>query len=172
VSPDPDDPTRETRPPRGGGARARDPQEVASHPGDFEGFLFWRASLRWQRMITGALKPFGLTHVQWMLLVGAWMMELGEGREPSQRELAEHNATDVMMTSQVLAVLEKRGLVVRRVDPADRRVRRVTVTPEGVELARHSLLVVDEADSEFFAQIGSPGSLIEPLRKLAAWEGP
>lgn len=144
--------------------------ELAGRPGDFEGFLFWRASLRWQRMMTAVLRPFELTHVQWALLMGAWMMEIDEGRPPSQRELAEHAATDVMMTSQVLATLEKRGLVVRRQDPADKRIRRVSATAEGVDLADRALAVVAPADVAFFSQIGPPGSLIEPLRKLADWE--
>lgn len=149
----------------------RDARRIAGSPGDFEGFLFWRASLRWQRMITAVLRPFNLTHVQWVLLVGAWLMEIDDGQAPSQRELAEHNATDVMMTSQVLGTLEKRGLIVRPRDPRDKRVRRVSATPEGAELAERSLAVVDAADTEFFSQIGEPGSLIGPLRKLAAWDG-
>jgi DNA-binding MarR family transcriptional regulator len=147
------------------------PERIADNPGDFEGFLFWRASLRWQRMITAVLRPFDLTHVQWVLLVGAWLMEIHDGKAPSQRELAEHNATDVMMTSQVLNTLEKRGLIVRRHDVSDKRIRRISATPEGAKIAEESLAVVDIADSEFFSQIGEPGSLVEPLRKLAAWDG-
>lgn len=146
-------------------------RSIAARPGDFEGFLFWRASLRWQRMMTAVLRPFELTHVQWMILVAAWLMEIDDGRAPSQRELADHDETDVMMTSQVLATLEKRGLVVRRPDPEDKRIRRVSVTPKGADLGQRSLAVVDAADTEFFSQIGEPGSLIEPLRKLAAWDG-
>jgi DNA-binding MarR family transcriptional regulator len=142
-----------------------------SDPGEFEGFLFWRASLRWQRMMTGALREFKLTHVQCMLLVGAWLMEIENGQKPSQRELAERGATDVMMTSQVLSTLEKRGYVTRERDPDDKRIRRVCVTPEGASLAERALVVVAAADEEFFAQVGEPGTLLEPLRKLAAWEG-
>jgi hypothetical protein len=28
------------------------------------GFLLWRTALRWQRLVTSALRPFNLTHVQ------------------------------------------------------------------------------------------------------------
>ncbi|HWI22715.1 MAG TPA: MarR family transcriptional regulator [Baekduia sp.] len=142
-----------------------------SDPGEFEGFLFWRASLRWQRMMTAALREFKLTHVQCMLLVGAWLMEIENGQTPSQRELAERGATDVMMTSQVLSTLEKRAYITRERDPDDKRIRRVSVTPEGAALAERALVVVAAADEEFFAQVGEPGILLEPLRKLAAWEG-
>jgi len=40
-----------------------------------------------------------------------------------------------MMTSQVLRALEIRGLVNRALDPADGRVKRLTVTAAGQRLA-------------------------------------
>lgn len=146
------------------------PEEIVGRPGDFPGFLFWRAALRWQRMFTAVVRPFNLTHVQWVVLVGAWLMELDDG-PPSQRELAEHQGMDVMMTGQVLTALEKRGLIVRRRDTKDKRVRRVSVTPEGADLAWRSFGVAAEADADFFGQVDDPDSLIAPLRKLAGWDG-
>ena len=32
------------------------------------GFLLWRTALRWQRLVTSALRRFNLTHVQFVLL--------------------------------------------------------------------------------------------------------
>lgn len=149
---------------------AIDAMEVGD-PGEIEGFLFWRASLRWQRMMTAVLRPLDLTHVQFILLSGAWRMEIEDGRAPSQRELADHAATDVMMTSQVLATLDKRGLVVRRPDPTDKRVRRVSVTDAGAALAAQAIQIASVADRRFFDQVEDPRSLVAPLRKLAAWDG-
>jgi hypothetical protein len=42
--------------------------EVKESPG----FLLWRTALRWQRLVTSALRPFNLTHVQFVLLSGTW----------------------------------------------------------------------------------------------------
>ena len=107
---------------------------TAEHPDrsawEKPGFLLWHATLRWQRMVGVALKPTGLTHVQFVLLASAWFLEDRTG-PPSQRELAEHAGTDAMMTSQVLRSLEASGLVERHPDPSDARIKRLTVTAEG-----------------------------------------
>src|SRR5207247_6348908 len=92
-------------------------------PGDSPGFLLWRASLRWQRLMTGSLRPYGLTHVQFVLLASLWWLTKKGGERPSQRRLADFAATDPMMTSQVLRALERRGLVVRSSHPTDSRAR-------------------------------------------------
>jgi DNA-binding MarR family transcriptional regulator len=68
-------------------------------------------------VISSALRPLGLTHVQFVILASAWWLTRVAAEKPSQRRLAEHAATDLMMTSQVLRVLESQGLVVRKADP-------------------------------------------------------
>ncbi len=73
---------------------------------DSPGFLLWHATLRWQRAVAAALRPLGLTHVQFVLLAGGWWLSQGD-RWPSQRELADHAGTDRMMTSQVVRTLER-----------------------------------------------------------------
>jgi DNA-binding MarR family transcriptional regulator len=60
----------------------------------------------------------------------------------SQRELAESLHFDASHITDIVDKLEARGLVVRTIDPRDRRVRRITRTPEGEELRRKAL---DEA---------------------------
>ncbi len=60
----------------------------------------------------------------------------------SQRELAESLHYDASNITDIVDRLEARGLVVRTVDPNDRRVRRIVRTPEGEELRRTAL---DEA---------------------------
>ncbi len=120
---------------------------------DSPGFLLWHATLRWQRAIRDALEPHGLTHVQFVLLVSTWW--LGEGGEkPSQRRLAEHAGTDVMMTSQVVRALEAKGLVERLRDPADSRAMRIAVTEDGRRRVRSALVDVEAADAAFFAPLG------------------
>jgi DNA-binding MarR family transcriptional regulator len=130
------------------------------------GFLLWHATLRWQRMVTAALKPTGLTHVQFVLLASAWFLE-GRTGPPSQREVAEHAGTDAMMTSQVLRSLEADGLVVRHPDPSDARVKRLTVTPEGRAAAAQALDAVDGLDRRFFGPAGDRDDLVALLLVLA-----
>ena len=115
------------------------------------GLLLWQVTNRWQAAQRAALKPFGLTHVQFVLLASlAWL-----GKPVTQRELAAHACTDPMMTSQVLRVLEQRGLVGRTVHPADARARAVSVTRAGRTLADRANAAVEGCDREFFAPLSS-----------------
>jgi DNA-binding MarR family transcriptional regulator len=141
----------------------------SSSPDDSPGFLLWRTTLRWQRVMAAALKPLGLTHVQFVLLVSLWWLD-AQGARPSQRELAEHAGTDVMMTSQVLRALEAKGLLVRDADAQDARRRRLAVTAQGAALARESVAVVEAADREFFEVADDLPGLLPVLRRLATWE--
>jgi len=72
-----------------------------------------------------------------------------------------------MMTSQVLRILEARGLVTRIPDPHDSRARRIGVTPMGATLAQRAVSVVEAADDAFFATQPRAG-LLRTLRGLDA----
>ncbi len=72
-----------------------------------------------------------------------------------------------MMTSQVLRVLELRNLLTRAGDPADARVKRLTVTDSGRRLAEEAVAVVEAADARFFAGVGDRGQLLDVLHRLA-----
>jgi len=132
---------------------------------DSPGFLLWHATLRWQRAIAVALRPLGLTHVQFVLLAGAWWLAQRNQR-PSQRELADHAGTDRMMTSQVVRTLESRSLLLRELDQVDARVRRLTVTPEGERLAVEAIVAVEAADEAYFASVPNRDELMELLGRL------
>jgi DNA-binding MarR family transcriptional regulator len=128
--------------------------------------LLWRATLRWQRAITAALKPMDLTHVQFVLLASTWWLTSVVGETPSQRRVAEHAGTDPMMTSQVLRALEAKGLIGRAPHPDDSRARALSVTRRGAALARRAVKVVEAADAEFFAAAGDQAAVLTVLRRL------
>jgi len=117
------------------------------------GLVLWRATNRWQAAQRAALKPFGLTHVQFVLL--ASLAYLDDDGPVTQKQLADHAAADVMMTSQVLRALEDAGLVRREAHPSDRRARALAVTTEGRALADRAVVAVESADREFFAPAGT-----------------
>ena len=131
------------------------------------GFLLWRVTLRWQRAMVAALRPLELTHVQFVLLASVWWLTEVAGETPTQRRLAEHAATDPMMTSQVLRALEAKALVKRSTSPDDSRARRLTVTSKGAAVARHAIAVVEAADTQFFAAAGKRTVLLRTLLRLA-----
>jgi len=133
---------------------------------DSPGFLLWHATLRWQREAAAVLKPLGLTHAQFVLLGSLWWLA-DHGGAPSQRELADHAGTDVMMTSQVVRALGDRGLLHRVADEADARVWRLVPTPAGRDLAKRSVAAMVELDEAFFAAAGDRSRVLGLLRRLA-----
>jgi len=132
---------------------------------DSPGLLLWQVTNRWQAAQRAALRSFDLTHVQFVLLASlTWLDNDGP---VTQTRLAEHAATDPMMTSQVLRALEKRGLVRRGQHPTDARARSLSVTKAGAALANRALVAVEGCDEKFFAPLGrSSGRFAAQLRLL------
>ncbi|WP_042386939.1 MarR family winged helix-turn-helix transcriptional regulator [Streptacidiphilus melanogenes] len=119
------------------------------------GLLLWQVTNRWQAAQRAALKPYGLTHVQFVLL--AALTYLAADGPVTQKALADQAATDPMMTSQVLRALEGQGLVRRLAHPHDKRARALEVTEEGRALANRAVQAVEACDAEFFAVLGEQG---------------
>jgi DNA-binding MarR family transcriptional regulator len=121
--------------------------------------------MRWQRVMTAALAPLDLTHVQFVLLASAmWLARTGD--PPNQVQLAAQAGTEPKMTSDVVVRLEAKGLVARESDPRDSRAKVIRVTKSGAALAQRAILVVEAADAVFFAP-ADKGRLVELLRHLA-----
>jgi DNA-binding MarR family transcriptional regulator len=134
---------------------------------DSTGLLLWQVTNRWQAAQRAALKPFGLTHVQFVLLASlAWLG--GTTQEPvSQRILADHAATDPMMTSQVVRALADRGWITREAHPTDRRAVVLVVTAEGAALVNRAVHAVEGVDEAFFGSLGERhAGFTEALRTL------
>lgn len=135
-------------------------------PEDSPGFLLWHVTLRWQREIAAALGPLDLTHVQFVLLAATWWLNTHD-EDPNQLSVARQAGTDVKMTSEVLRKLEAKGLIVRTVDVADTRARKLRVTERGAELAVRTIAVVEAVDAAFFRATPDPAALLDMLRPLA-----
>jgi DNA-binding MarR family transcriptional regulator len=129
------------------------------------GFMLWRVTNRWQAAIRRALKPFGITHVQFVLLAALTWAPEEDGI--TQTELSQRIRVDSMMVSQVLRALEEKGFVTRSRDQADGRAFRVTPTAEGAALARVANRAVEDADLAFFGPRAREAlPLIEHLGEL------
>jgi len=132
---------------------------------DSTGLLLWQVTNRWQAAQRAALKPFDLTHVQFVLLASlTWLDADGP---VTQRQLADHAFTDPMMTSQVLRILESRGLVERAAHPDDRRAWSLAATTAGVKLANRANAAVEACDRDFFSALqGDQADFTTALRRL------
>ncbi len=117
------------------------------------GLMLWRVTNAWQAAQRRALKPFGLTHVQFVLLASLTRIE--SDAPVTQQSLAGHAGTDPMMTSQVLRTLEAAALIERMPHPHDRRARVLTATPAGRDLANRANGAVESCDHDFFDTLGA-----------------
>ncbi|GAA0919983.1 MarR family winged helix-turn-helix transcriptional regulator [Virgisporangium aurantiacum] len=132
---------------------------------DSTGLLLWRITNAWQAAQRAALKPYDLTHVQFVLLAGlTWLA----GDEPvTQKAVAAHTGTDPMMASQVLRALEAKSLIERGRHPTDSRANALTPTPAGRDLANRAVRAVEDVDRRFFGPLGADqAAFTAALRRL------
>lgn len=73
----------------------------------------------------------------------------------SQQYLAEKTAKDKACLTNLMNNLEKKGWVVRREDPSDRRNRLVFLTPDGEELSRQVRPLINDLYQQTGEQMGN-----------------
>lgn len=95
------------------------------------------------------------------------LLQLGQGRAMSQRELARQLGCDPSNLTGLSDRLEARGLVERQVAPGDRRVKALVATPKGEALRAELAARVYEAP-EYLARLSDEdqGKLQEVVIKL------
>lgn len=98
---------------------------------DSYGYLINLAAqrLKYELHQTFQARGYDVTPEQWAVLNRLW-----EEDGLSQVELAERTFKDKPVTTRILSLLEKKGIVVRRSDESDGRVLRVFLTKTGKDL--------------------------------------
>ncbi len=134
-------------------------------PEDAPGFLLYKVYTYWHREIRRSLRPLGLTHAQFVFLANAhWMEQRSD--ELTQSDIARRTEMDVMMTSNVLRKLEKKGLLNRTPHSRDTRAKVISLTPRGREVLAQAVKVVEDFDHRFFAQLKAPEAFKKELMRL------
>ena len=80
---------------------------------------------------------FDVTSEQWRVLVNLWVHD-----DLTQQELCDILIQEKTGVSRLVSGLEKRGLVVRMLDPQDKRTRRIHLTPRGRSLQNGLMAIV------------------------------
>jgi DNA-binding MarR family transcriptional regulator len=119
------------------------------------GFLLWQTANSWQRAQRAALAPFDLTPVQLLLLAGLDELTGRGDNSVKQAVLARYCRCDVMMTSQVVRGLERRGLMVRAVHTDDARAHAVALTGDGGRLVAEAMPMLTAVDEGYFKMMGA-----------------
>jgi DNA-binding MarR family transcriptional regulator len=73
----------------------------------------WRAAQRWRRRAGAELASLGLTLTQWLVLESAEALVRQSGDAVSQKDVSMRVELDQMTVSQVMQVLDAKGLVDR-----------------------------------------------------------
>jgi DNA-binding MarR family transcriptional regulator len=120
------------------------------------GYLVWRLSMKWRVAVDRALAPLGLTHAQYVLLSSLYGMERA-GRQPTQRELADHTGLEPLYTSKLARALDAEGLIRRDPDPVDTRAVRLALTERGIEVVRPAITEVSKLLDRLMAPLGGRG---------------
>ena len=123
-----------------------------------------RAARALARRFDEVLRPLGLTHGQFSLL-----MSLNRPEAPTISSVAALLAMDRTTLTANLKPLERRSLVKVSVDKEDRRSRRLAITPAGRALLSKAYPVWKQthADIEKGLTASSPDALRGALRTLA-----
>jgi len=123
------------------------------HARAWEGFLELSRNLR--READGVLEPVeGLT-VSMLGIMGRLVR--ADDRTLHQTEIAEAMGLSFSRVSRLIDTLEARGLVERRPCPTDARAVNVTLTPDGLALARRAQdAVFAFVEERFFATLTGP----------------
>lgn len=123
--------------------------------GPTTGYLIWRTAMKWRTAVDRALAPLGLTHAQFSVL-GSLSGLSRQGRQPSQRELADVTGLEPIYVSKLVRALEKAGIVRRPVDPRDPRAVRLHLTEHGHQVAAEAIERVHATHRKLTEPIGGP----------------
>ena len=96
--------------------------------------LFEVVTSEWPPRFPRVANEFGLSPQQFAVL-----RQLGPGVDLPMSGLAEALYCDPSNVTGIVDRLEARGLIERRADPADRRVKRLVITAEGAKLREEAL---------------------------------
>ncbi|MBP6219096.1 MAG: MarR family transcriptional regulator [Oligoflexales bacterium] len=138
-------------------------------PEESPGYLLWRTSTLWRRSIELSLKEIEITHSQFVVLATIeWLTK--EAKSATQIDIGRQAGLDPNTTSQILRVLQKKGLVKRK-HLTDERSKHSELTQEGSACLKKAMPVVEQADGKFFQELGSKDmSFMKALQALAYQE--
>jgi len=123
-------------------------------PKDSPGYLLGQVTMLWQRKLKKVLDPLDLTQTQFVLLAAlGWLSKKSDA--VTQIDIANQSNTDRMMVSKVLRTLVDKGFVSRKEHETDTRAKIITLTPAGENVLQKAIIVVEQADLDFFTSLAT-----------------
>jgi DNA-binding MarR family transcriptional regulator len=123
------------------------------------GYLLKHAQLRFQRLSSEAMAPFGIDGRQ-LAVLRTIESPLPQSQQDVARALGVDRTTMVLLLDE----LERKLLIHRFVSPDDRRKNVVVVTPSGLDAIAQAGRAADEAERQFLAGLSESDAVT--LRRL------
>lgn len=122
-------------------------------------YLLHQASQAVRSRLESHLREFQITGIQYTVLA-----ILGSRGRPSSAELSRRFFVTPQTMNEIVAGMERRGLILRTEDADNRRVLRLALTDEGRAMLAHCERVAEQVDAEAFGWVES--RKIDELREL------
>lgn len=118
-------------------------------PENHTGYLIWQVSNIRQRIINNNLKELKLTYPQFVIISGIqWLKR--SNKIVNQVKLIHFTSFDKSVVSSVLKSLEKRNIVIRKVNPNDTRAKKLELSKIGASKLSKALFKIESIDKVFF----------------------
>jgi DNA-binding MarR family transcriptional regulator len=108
-------------------------------------YLLNQASLQVRSHLEAALRDLQMTGIQFTALGN-----IKDHEGISSAELARRFFVTAQTTNEIINGLEKRGLLVRKEDPANKRILRMKLTPKGRKLYKQCDKIADSIEAAAF----------------------
>ncbi len=131
--------------------RAKKAAQPSAKPFRF-GFLVHDVSRMRRTLFDQEMKPLDITRSQWSVLAA---LSRGGNDGVMQVDLARHMDVGKVTIGGLIDRLETSGYVERRLDPNDRRARRVFITEKGFETIRQMQTVGTKLNRSILAGVSS-----------------
>lgn len=95
---------------------------------------------------------FGISIPEWRVLVN-----VGYAKDLSVRDIEKRVSLEKSKVSRAAAKLENKGLILKRVDPSDRRLLKMHLTEEGAVLLQKLIPIAQAFQTELDAALGGQG---------------
>lgn len=108
-------------------------------------YLLNQASLQVRSHLEAALRHLQMTGIQYTALGN-----IKDHEGISSAELSRRFFVTAQTTNEIINGLEQRGLILRKEDPANKRILRMKLTPKGRQLYKQCDKIADRIEAEAF----------------------
>ena len=118
------------------------------------GFLMWKTTLTWQRMIKRTLDSYDLSHPQFVILQ-ILLNSYTPQENKTQIDIVKQSKLDKMTVSKSLKKLGLLGLITRHENEKDPRAKTVLLTEKGKKIIEVLQPMIERVDKGFFYSLNN-----------------